>query len=204
MENLEIKQRIEQNEKERKAAEENIESLEQLVGETGILSYNPECVRKKSNWGKGSNIYKFDDEAFEPEIFLKTMPDSSPKLNALMKKIADLDKQDMKKQGKLFKHFIFSDLKSGTYGAKLIASAFMAKGYQLGYQALSKNKGKEQEEEKEEEENILIDGGAKKGKKGKKGQQDFTSSYKEVMVYAKFCPFTGKPLYKDSITTTCK
>jgi hypothetical protein len=143
MDPLEIKQRIEQNEKERKSAEENVDSLEQLVGETGILSYNPECVRKRSNWGKGGNIYKFDDEAFEPETFLKAMPDSSPKLNALMKKIADLDKQDMKKQGKLFKHFIFSDLKSGTYGAKLIASAFLAKGYQLGYKALSKNKNKE-------------------------------------------------------------
>lgn len=37
-----------------------------------------------------------------------------------------------------------------------------------------------------------------RGKKGKKGQEDFTSSYKEMMVYAKFCPFTGKPLYEDS------
>jgi hypothetical protein len=37
-----------------------------------------------------------------------------------------------------------------------------------------------------------------RGKKGKKGQEEFTSSYKEVMIYAKFCPFTGKPLYKDS------
>lgn len=207
MENLEIKQRIEQNEKERKAAEENIESLEQLVGETGILSYNPECVRKKSNWGKGSNIYKFDDEAFEPEIFLKTMPDSSPKLNALMKKIADLDKQDMKKQGKLFKHFIFSDLKSGTYGAKLIASAFMAKGYQLGYQALSKNKGKEQEEEKEEEENILIDGGAKKGKKGKKRYHKIELSEDQVLQKTKqnnFYILSSVGVYDQSITVAMK
>lgn len=37
-----------------------------------------------------------------------------------------------------------------------------------------------------------------RGKKGKKGQEEFTSSYKEMMIYAKFCPFTGKPLYKDS------
>jgi hypothetical protein len=37
-----------------------------------------------------------------------------------------------------------------------------------------------------------------RGKKGKKGSEDFTLSYKEMMVYAKFCPFTGKPLYKDS------
>jgi hypothetical protein len=37
-----------------------------------------------------------------------------------------------------------------------------------------------------------------RGKKGKKGQEQFTSSYKEMMVYAKFCPFSGKPLYEDS------
>ena len=37
-----------------------------------------------------------------------------------------------------------------------------------------------------------------RGKKGKKGSEDFTSSYKEMLVYAKFCPFSGKPLYDDS------
>lgn len=36
-----------------------------------------------------------------------------------------------------------------------------------------------------------------RGKKGKKGQEDFTQSYKEMMIYAKYCPFTGKPLYDD-------
>jgi len=37
-----------------------------------------------------------------------------------------------------------------------------------------------------------------RGKKGKKGQETFTESYKEIMIYAKFCPFTGLPLYEDS------
>ena len=40
-----------------------------------------------------------------------------------------------------------------------------------------------------------------RGKKGKKGSEDFTTSYKEMMVYAKFCPFTGKPLYEDSLSS---
>jgi len=40
-----------------------------------------------------------------------------------------------------------------------------------------------------------------RGKKGKKGSEEFTSSYKEMMIYAKFCPFTGKPLYEDSLST---
>ena len=39
-----------------------------------------------------------------------------------------------------------------------------------------------------------------RSKKGKKGQETFTTSYKEMMVYANFCPFTGKPLYEDSLS----
>jgi hypothetical protein len=38
-----------------------------------------------------------------------------------------------------------------------------------------------------------------RGKKGKKGKETFTESYKEMMVYVMFCPFTGKPLYEDSL-----
>ena len=41
----------------------------------------------------------------------------------------------VKEHGKLFKHFIFSDLKYSSYGSKLIASAFIANGYNLGYKA---------------------------------------------------------------------
>ena len=119
-------------------AEEKFKSLEELITENGILSYNAQCVRKKSNWSKPSSIFKFDDETFNPEMFLKNMPDYSPKLNTLMKNIEELDKKDMREHGKLFKHFIFSDLKSSSYGAKLIASAFIAKGFHLGYHAGSK------------------------------------------------------------------
>lgn len=40
-----------------------------------------------------------------------------------------------------------------------------------------------------------------RSKKGKKGQETFTQTYKEMMVIAKFCPFTGKPLYEDSLSS---
>jgi len=39
-----------------------------------------------------------------------------------------------------------------------------------------------------------------RGMKGKKGQEKFTEAYKEMMIYAEFCPFTGKPLYEDSLS----
>lgn len=41
-----------------------------------------------------------------------------------------------------------------------------------------------------------------RGQKGKKGQQVLTQSYKEMMIYAKFCPFTGKPLYEEEESET--
>lgn len=31
-----------------------------------------------------------------------------------------------------------------------------------------------------------------------KKKDGFSKGYKEMMVYAMFCPFTGKPLYEDS------
>jgi hypothetical protein len=115
--------------------------LEKMAGQSAVHTFDPECVRKKSNWSKADNKFKFDDEKFDPAALLENMPDYSPKLKALMDKIAELDKRDQKKHGKLFKHFIFSDLKSGAYGAKMLASAFIAKGYHLGYNAPLKTPG---------------------------------------------------------------
>ena len=37
-----------------------------------------------------------------------------------------------------------------------------------------------------------------RGKKGNKGQETFTQKYNDMLVAAKFCPFTGKPLYEES------
>jgi len=132
-------QELLKNEIAQKEVEEKLDDLENLIKENAILGYNPTCVRKKSNWSKSSQIYRFDNPEFNPEIFLKDMPDYSPKLNSLMHKIEELDKEDKRKHGKLFKHFIFSDLKSSAYGAKMIASAFIAKGYTLGYESKPKN-----------------------------------------------------------------
>ena len=110
-----------------------IENLEKLIHEETILKFEPTCVRKKSNLSKSNNKYKFDSEEFEPKLLLNDIEDHSPKLIALLDKITELDKKDLKKHGKLFKHFIFSDLKSSSAGAKLLASAMIAKGFHVGY-----------------------------------------------------------------------
>ena len=109
------------------------DSLETLIHEDNILNFDAQCVRKKSNISKSHDIYKFDNLNFNPELLLKDIPHVSPKLKTLLDKIEILDKEDMKKHGKLFKHFIFSDLKSNSAGIKLIASAMIAKKYDLGY-----------------------------------------------------------------------
>jgi hypothetical protein len=61
------------------------------------------------------------------------MPYASPKLDALLKNIRKLDDEDMKNHGKLFKHFIFSEVKMGGYGSKIITSALIASGMKMVY-----------------------------------------------------------------------
>jgi hypothetical protein len=101
--------------------------------------FDPICVRKKSNISKTKAEYRFDVPTFSPSTLLKDIPIRSPKLESLLKNISDLDKKDMKKHGKLFKHFVFSDLKSSSSGAKLLASALIANGMHSGYTAKIKN-----------------------------------------------------------------
>lgn len=76
---------------------------------------------------------------YDPEKLLKSIPSQSPKLHKLLENIAKLDKKDMDRDGHCYKHFIFCDLKSGSYGAKMLASAFIATGKTLGYSAKRKD-----------------------------------------------------------------
>jgi hypothetical protein len=103
--------------------------------EKPIVNFEPDCIRKRSNWSTVRNEFKFDHPDFHSEMFLKDMPDFSPKLVALLKKIEELDARDQKKYGKTFKHFIFSDIKSGGQGAKMIAAGLAASGWNMAYKA---------------------------------------------------------------------
>jgi len=58
---------------------------------------------------------------------------ASPKIAALLSKIKELDDSDLRsKEGKLFKHVIFSEVKLG-YGAKLAMSALVSSGNVSAY-----------------------------------------------------------------------
>jgi hypothetical protein len=107
--------------------------MKNLLKEDIFLKFDPECIRKKSNMSNPLAEYRFDNTDFNPDKLEKDLPIFSPKLDRLLQKIAELDEEDQKIHGKKFKHFIFSDLKMAPYGAKLIASAFIAKGFHLGY-----------------------------------------------------------------------
>ena len=138
-----------------------LKNLEESIHENTVKKFDPSCVKSRSNLGKNSKHYIFDNLAFSPDILLKDMALRSPKLPALLKKINELDSADMKKHGHVFKHFIFSDLKSNSSGAKLVASAMIASGYHLGYGAkLKKGVSLEthgQDEEDDDEENSSSD-----------------------------------------------
>ena len=107
-----------------------------------ISIFDSDCIRKKSNWSKSNPDFKLDSKSFDPERFLKNIKSHSPKLHTLLQKIQKLDKEDMKKDGHYYKHFIFCDVKSSNQGARMLASAFMSSGYELGYYANTKGNPK--------------------------------------------------------------
>jgi hypothetical protein len=84
------------------------------------------------------NEFKFDNRKFNSDQFAGLLEEYSPKVIALLNKITELDTQDYQKHKKKFKHFIFSDLDKG-YGAKLVASAFLSKGFKLVFTKTSKS-----------------------------------------------------------------
>ena len=113
--------------------------LEQLTQENIYYTFDTDCVRKRSNMSKSSDSYKFDNEHYDPIRLLKDIQTQSPKIHALLHNIEKVDKADMKRDGTQYKHFIFCDLKSGSYGAKLLASALIASGKIMGYSATRKD-----------------------------------------------------------------
>jgi len=140
----------------------SIDQLTKMLNDTTVIQYSPDCIRKKTNWSKASPKYRFDHPKFKLATVLRDMPTHSPKLEALLKNIKQLDHRDQTKYGHTFKHFIFSDLKSAPYGAKMIASALIADGMHLGYSAkpmydFSIRQDQDSDDDSEEDE---VDGGA--------------------------------------------
>ena len=104
------------------------------------ISYDPTCVQKLGNFGSSNTRFLFDHKNHEP-LTRENLKVISPKLLKILEEIETQDTQDMRKYGKMFKHFIFSSVKSGTGGAKIIATALMdVLGMKMGYSAERKDK----------------------------------------------------------------
>ena len=87
------------------------------------------CMRQTENFAKLRQEFRVDSKGFKTNAFNEAYIEYSPKLAQLFSIINDLDENDMKTHGKLFKHFIFSDVKEQGYGVKVIVAGFEANGY---------------------------------------------------------------------------
>lgn len=87
------------------------------------------CIRKVANISHVKPTMLMDTKMFNPDLLKAVMSKAAPKLHQLFKKIRELDAKDMKTHKKHFKHMIFTDIDTSNYGAKLIASAFVAHGF---------------------------------------------------------------------------
>ena len=101
--------------------------------------FKSKCVREKTNVAISSPTFKFDKPTFNPEELKNELSIVSPKAYKLLQHIKALDARDMNESGKLYKHFIFCDVKSRIYGVSFLASCFVSEGYNLGYRAIKKS-----------------------------------------------------------------
>jgi len=87
------------------------------------------CMRQTENFSKLRPEFRVDSKGFKADAFNEAYIEYSPKLAQLFSIIKDLDENDMKTHGKLFKHFIFSDVKEQGYGVKVLVAGFEANGH---------------------------------------------------------------------------
>ena len=91
------------------------------------------CIRNVGNFSRVKSFHLMEKGDFDPDMLKLYMTQAAPKLTKLFEQIKALDEKDLSQHNKLYKHIIFTDLKSSTYGAKIIASAFLANNYQPAF-----------------------------------------------------------------------
>jgi superfamily II DNA or RNA helicase len=97
------------------------------------MSFDSACLRRVSNWSFITKDHKFDKKTFNKEEVVKDIEIYSPKAMSLIENIKELDEKDMATHGKLFKHFIFSEVKQGGYGVKVLTAVLLAFGFNLAF-----------------------------------------------------------------------
>lgn len=92
-----------------------------------------ECIKQISNFTKVATNFKLDNSKFDPDALAKLLAEASPKLESLFANIEAVDKADYAKDKRRYKHCIYVDFK-GVH-AKVVAAAFIARGFTLCYTA---------------------------------------------------------------------
>ena len=127
---------------------DNIEDIEEYLENVEPApddfseNFDADCVRKTGNFASSDSRYLFDyrGKPSNPEERVKLTRERlqyvSPKLLTMLDEIERQDQHDIADFGHTFKHFIFSNIKTGTGGAKIIATALidlhdMNLGYEL-------------------------------------------------------------------------
>ena len=164
-----------ENPKNRTPMKERINKLQPLINDESALFFDSECLKKRINWSKVKKGHNQIDsiDTPDPAMLLSDLPTYSPKLYTLINKIEALDKADLKQDGTLYKHMIFTDMKSNSHGIKMLASVFAAKGMNLGFNA-EQNPGYDQEND---EEDIGEDAKGSENKKTKTKVKKFQKIY---------------------------
>ena len=90
-------------------------------------NFDAECVHKIGNFASYDSRFLFDHKIQGERVKLtrERLRYVSPKLLRMLDEIDDIDSKDLNEHGHTFKHFIFSGVKSGTNGAKIIATALI-------------------------------------------------------------------------------
>ncbi len=88
-----------------------------------------ECIRNVANFSRIRPSDKFDKNTFNLKSFSENISVTSPKLKALIKTINALDKADMERDNKLYKHIIYTDIKNSSAGSKIIAAGLTSNGF---------------------------------------------------------------------------
>lgn len=104
-----------------------------VVKQKGRLTKFASCIRDMSATVpyKRTQLFNAPDWKADPQ----QLSFMSSKFTTLLETIRRVDEADMKKHGRLFKHFIFTDLRKAASGAKAIGTFMAAHGYELLFKA---------------------------------------------------------------------
>jgi hypothetical protein len=92
------------------------------------ISKKAQCLRRTAATARIKSIGMFDNAKFDPALLTNML---SGKFNGLIAKIRELDHNDLRDHGVMYKHFIFTDLREAAYGVKALAGFMIAAGFDL-------------------------------------------------------------------------